>query len=107
MIALLWLLAGTAAAQEAGRWSISADEWASPRSGLRVATMQPVRDAVQGLLQAEGARLVIRYPGGEMGSLWADELRDWLIALGVESERVITQPGSETEDAVDLIVEQP
>lgn len=93
--------------QSTNQWQLSADEWAQPRSGLRVAQMTAVRDAVQQLLANEASMLLIRYPGGETGSLWAEELRDWLVALGVPSARLGIEPGSAQEEAIDLILQRP
>lgn len=90
------LAAGTVAAES--RWQLDAGAWSRPRSGAAVLAMQPVAAAVRAWSDAEAAEIVIRYPGGEDGVLWASELRDWLVSLGVPSSRVRPvaggQPGS-------------
>ena len=86
---------------------LSAELWARPRSGARVVAMPAVREAVRALLVAPtGSRLVIRYPGGEEGSLWAEELRVWLVSLGVETPLMDLRPGSSEADQIELLVEQ-
>lgn len=90
------LAAGAVMAES--RWQLDAGAWSRPRSGQAVLAMQPVAEAVRAWSDAEAAEIVIRYPGGEDGVLWASELRDWLVSLGVPSSRVHPvaggQPGS-------------
>ncbi|HKJ08011.1 MAG TPA: hypothetical protein VKA76_02890 [Gammaproteobacteria bacterium] len=66
--------------------------------------MQPLAQAVQALTRVPNAVLVINYPGGEQGSLWAHGLRSWLVALGIPSRRLRLAPGSQREDALDIQV---
>ena len=85
---------------------LSAELWARPRSGASVAAMPAVRESVRALLAAPtGSKLVIRYPGGEEGSLWAEELHVWLISLGVDAELMDLRPGSAEPDQIELYVE--
>ena len=84
---------------------LSADMWARPRSGASVAAMPAVKASVQALLAAPtGAKLVIRYPGGEEGSLWAEELHVWLISLGIDAELMDLVPGSAEPDQIELYI---
>jgi len=86
--------------------TLSAELWARPRSGASVAAMAAVRESVQDLLSAPaGSTLVIRYPGGEEGSLWAEELHVWLISLGVDAELMDLRPGSSEPDQIELYIE--
>jgi hypothetical protein len=101
---ILLLVAGAAGAASAR--VISAEEWARPRDGESLTHLEPLAAAVRDLMAADGSRLLIRYPGGEEGVLWAQELRAWLVALGVASSRIETSPGSARADAVDLWVHQ-
>ena len=84
---------------------LSADMWARPRSGASVAAMPAVKASVQALLAAPAsAKLVIRYPGGEEGSLWAEELYVWLISLGIDAELMDLVPGSAEPDQIELYI---
>jgi len=84
---------------------LSAEVWARPRSGESVAAMPAVKAAVQELLAAPaGDKLVIRYPGGEEGSLWAEELHVWLISLGIDAELMMLIPGSAEPDQIELYI---
>jgi hypothetical protein len=82
-----------------------ADDWARPRSGARVSSLPAVRAAVAAWRGSAGGVLVVVHPGGEAGMLWGAEVRDWLVALGVPSDRVRLAPGSARADAVILRTE--
>jgi hypothetical protein len=91
LILLSMLTASTAFAEQA---VISAAQWPQPVSGRALADIQPLRATVAALDKDAGLRLRIRYPGGDAGTAWAQELRDWLVALGVASARIDLAPGS-------------
>lgn len=87
---------------EAAQWILSADEWARPRDGRTVAKMRPLAEVISKWSADEGQRLIIRYPGGEEGLLWAHELRSWLVALGVPLEDQELVAGSHQADRIEL-----
>ncbi|MEJ2686046.1 MAG: hypothetical protein P8124_02350 [Gammaproteobacteria bacterium] len=104
-VLFVFLLCVSASARSADRhYAISIDDWARPHDGRAVVHMQPLAQAVQALTRVPNAVLVINYPGGEQGSLWAHELRSWLVALGIPSRRLRLAPGSQREDALDIQV---
>ena len=84
---------------------LDAEMWARPRTGASVASMPPVQDVVRRLLAAPDMRLVIRIPGGEEGSLWAEELHVWLIALGIDAASMDMRPGSARAHQIELFLE--
>lgn len=88
----------------ADTYRLDADRWASPRSGAAIAQMEPVRRAVQELARTPGSMLQLRYPGDEAGELWGQELRAWLIALGIGAERIELAPAAAQAEAVELVV---
>ena len=85
----------------ADSWTLPASMWSRPRSGAAVLDMAPVADAVRAWQAAvrehPQARLVLVHAGGEEGSLWAAELRDWLVALGVPPDAIERVPGSRAD----------
>lgn len=91
--------------QAADSVQISADEWATPRSGERIVSMPGLAPLIHDYLQQTDARLVMSHPGGEQGSLWAEELRAWLVALGIDSEHVVLEPGSARADVITLMLD--
>lgn len=84
------------------QWVLSADEWARPRDGQSVARMAPLPELISSWSSVKGQRLLIRYPGGEEGLLWAYELRSWLVALGVPMEDQELVAGSHQADRIEL-----
>ena len=87
---------------ESRQWVLSADEWARPRDGQSVARMKPLPELITSWSSEKGQRLLIRYPGGEEGLLWAHELRSWLVALGVPMEDQELVAGSHQSDRIEL-----
>ena len=86
---------------------LDSETWARPRSGSSVSAMPVVRQLVQQWVSAPTQRIDIRYPGGEEGVLWASELRDWLVALGIPAEAIIVQAGSPHADQLLLQLTAP
>ncbi|MCG6887503.1 MAG: hypothetical protein LJE74_09855 [Proteobacteria bacterium] len=86
---------------------LTAEQWAVPRSAETVISMPALANTMQTLRDTTGGRLLLRYPGGDAGTLWMNELRSWLIALGVASSMIETVPGSPDEKVIELEVLPP
>ena len=99
---LFGLLCSRPVLAEEQLWSLSADTWAQPRDGRSVAQMEPLPELVSTWSRQPGQRLVVRYPGGEEGLLWAHELRSWLIALGIPGDDQELVAGSHQADRIEL-----
>ena len=85
---LLLLIVSAGAARAETECAVSAAEWSRPRSAAMVRALPGVRDCVQAWLAAPAQHLVLVSAPGEEGGLWAVELRDWLVALGVPSASI-------------------
>lgn len=83
---------------------LNANEWAVPKSATTLLSMSAISHSMQLLQKDVKNTLVIRYPGGDEGTLWANELRSWLIALGLSSSRIDLIPGSVDPDIIELEV---
>ena len=92
---------------------ITAEDWARPRSGESLVRMPALKRTVRDYLDQKrkssqkdqrGQRISIRHPRGEEGVLWAEELRGWLVALGIPSADITVSPASNRIDAVELAV---
>ena len=86
---------------------ITADDWARPRSGESLVQMPAIKRTVREYLDENGQRgrrILIRHPRGEEGVLWAEELRGWLVALGIPSADIDVSPASRRLDAIELTV---
>ena len=86
---------------------ITADDWARPRSGESLVQMPALQRTVRDYLSQSderGQRILIRHPRGEEGVLWAEELRSWLVALGIPSAAIEVIPTSTQIDSIELAV---
>ena len=81
---------------------ISSAEWARPRSGETLARMPGLVQLARRLVDARTGHIRIRHPGGEEGVVWAEELRGWLVALGIASTQIELVPGTSRPGAVEL-----
>lgn len=106
----LGLLIVTAAAscESSSAELITAEDWSHPRNGVFVARLPAVAAAVDQMTVRPNRKLLIRYPDGEAGVRWAQELRAWLVAMGISSNRIDIAPGSApssiSDDALELAV---
>lgn len=106
LIASLLLLPAFGARADADTFSISADQWSVPRSGAALIRLPPLRAAVQDWLSHPGARIAVVHAGSDTGNLWAGELTDWLMALGVPADHIDKRvSGDQGDDSVTLRVE--
>lgn len=101
---LLAVAAGFAANAQAAGYIITADMWMQPRSGQVMLQMPPVRAAVADWMKHPGSKLVILHSGDDEGSLWASEVQDWLVSLGIPSSDISKQVSGQDENSVTLQV---
>jgi len=83
---------------------LSAEDWARPRSGEVIVEFSAVRAAVDYWDKSDHALILVHYPGEDSGELWAAELRDWLISLGVPSDYIRLIAGTQAADEIRLVV---
>ena len=103
-ISLLMLLSLPLQANSLRIFSVSADEWSRPRNAAVVAEFDAIRAAVIYWEKAADNAILIRYPGEDSGEIWATELRDWLVSLGIPSDYIELVSGSQSADEIRLIV---
>ena len=101
---VLTLLVAAGAQAETG-CAVSAAEWSRPRSAAMVRALPGVRDCVQAWLAAPDQHLILVNAPGEEGGLWAAELRDWLVALGVPSAAIELRAVGTDKDVLRLRLE--
>jgi hypothetical protein len=100
----LLFMAGHVMANSIRIFTLSADEWARPRAGTVIPQLAAVRSAVSYWDKGGDKAIIIRYPGEDTGELWAAELRDWLISLGVPSDYILLSSGTQAADEIKLEV---
>lgn len=84
---------------------ISREEWPQIQRGIQVTQYAKLSGVVNELDRTADGSIVVLHPGGEAGHHWANEIRDWLVALGVPSRRIALRPGSGVPDAIGVRVE--
>ena len=73
-----------------------------PRSGATVVTLPGLSAVMQEVVRQPGSSVALHYPESEDGEAWVDELREWLVALGLSSNRIQVIPGG-SGDMVNII----
>ena len=94
-------------AQEPDAFILKFSEWNIPRTSETILAMPALSQTVQAYNKHPKARIQIRYPGGDEGTLWAAELRSWLVALGIASQHIELLPGSRAPGQLELQVIRP
>ena len=79
---------------------LHAEQWELARNGEQLLQVPVLNKVVNKWLLKEGYRIELRYPGGEEGELWVDELTDWLISLGIPSKYLVAVRGSGEADII-------
>ena len=78
-----------------------------PKKATTILAMPAVHKSMKKLQRNVNSFLKLKYPGGDEGTLWANELRSWLIALGLSSKRIELVPGSAISTTIELEVLTP
>ncbi len=92
------------AASTARIFILSADDWARPRTGAVIPSLTPVKLAIDYWDTANHAMIRLIHPGEDSGEIWAAELRDWMVSLGVPSDYIELSPGLQAQDEVRIVV---
>lgn len=101
---ILLMLSSSVLANSVRIFSLTADEWARPRAGEVIPAMESVRLAMNYWESGNNAAMLLSYPGEDSGELWASELKDWLISLGVPSDAILLSPGLQAKDEIRILV---
>jgi len=84
--------------------SLHINEWSVPKQANTILAMPAIHKSMQKLHKNVNSSLKLKYPGGDEGTLWVNELRSWLIALGLSSKRIELVPGSAISTTIELEV---
>ena len=87
LVMVLVLACGSARAAS-GDVSVTAEQWSRVSSPAEFMAIDGLREIIAELNQQPGSILNIHYQGGENGLLWAQQFRNRLVALGIESSRI-------------------
>ena len=102
LVFIIFLAAQIAYADKA---VITAEQWARPRNGIMIVQSDSLYKLVHKFNKSKDKYLSIRYKTGDEGILWAEELRAWLVALGIPSSKVMLLPGLEVDNRIEIELE--
>jgi hypothetical protein len=88
-------------------FSIDDEIWSRPRSGEVWLRHPAVAQVLAAFERAPSSRIVLTHMASDDGLLWAEELRSWLVALGVPSSRTEVVAASAQTVGVQLEVKAP
>lgn len=95
----LWLAAFSLAAF--GRDCVPSDElWSKPRNAASILADEGIRECVAPLLKDAKTQLRLRHAPDEEAQLRAADLRWWLIALGLEPNRIALAEDPKLKDSL-------
>jgi len=100
------LLLGVSSVQAEQELLLGWAEWSVPRTAEAVLSMPTLQETMKRLQSSEHTVLKVYYPGGDEGSLWAIELRSWLVSLGLEADRMKLISGSRYPHRLQLQIEE-
>lgn len=83
-----------------GSWVLSAEQWEFARHGESLLSLPVLNDVINSWFADRNKLIEIRYPGGEEGEFWVQELTDWLVSLAIPADRMITVAGSGSGDII-------
>lgn len=83
---------------------ITQQQWSVPKKAQSILRIPALHSVMKKFAERNDRRLVIRYPGGDTGVLWAAELKGWLVALGLASKRIELQSGSSDANELKLFI---
>lgn len=87
--------------------SITREDWVVHGQGRDLIRLDAIRELLNQFEEQPGYRLTVRHPGGDEGFEWGEQLRDWLVALGIPSSYIMTAPGSGAQDILHLSMNIP
>lgn len=82
---------------------ITGEQWSAPKNVDTILALPALQTILTKIFKEKNLELLIRYPRGEVGILWATELKAWLVALGLDSGRMVLQAGSHNANEIELI----
>jgi len=84
--------------------ALRAETWDIPRHGEALLKVPELSSVMQKWMLDPQQKIELRYPGGEEGELWVEELKDWFVSLGVPSNAIQLSPGSKAEDIINIVL---
>lgn len=82
------------------QWKLTEEQWDLVKQGEQLLKLPVLQQLVDVWSSQQGQAVELRYPGGEEGELWVEELKDWLISLAIPSKYLFAVAGSGEADVI-------
>jgi len=86
---------------------LHAETWDISRQGEALLRVPELSSIIRLWMTDPAQNIELRYPGGEEGELWVEELKDWMVSLGVPSSAIEPVPGSDAQDVINILIRKP
>ena len=83
---------------------LQAETWDVSRHGELLIKIPELTTIINKWSENTTQKIELRYPGGEEGVLWVEELMDRLVSLGIPSSTIQLLPGSSAEDIIHVVL---
>ena len=100
----LSLLISINVAAQGDNIELRAETWDIPRHGEALLRVPELSMVMHKWMKNPAKVIELRYPGGEEGELWVEELKGWFVSLGVPSRVIQLTPGSNAEDIINIVI---
>ena len=84
--------------------TLTIQQWNVSRNAETLLRLEPLKTSINEFAMQPNSKLHIYFPGGDEGTLWARELRAWLVSLGVDSDSISLIPGSSNSTEIKIKV---
>lgn len=82
------------------QWVVKAEQWELVRDGESILALPALNALVNQWLGEQDMLIEVQYPGGEEGEFWVHQVIDWLVSLGIPSDRMVAVRGSGADDII-------
>ena len=93
-LVLVGMLFTVPASAENWQSTLELSVWQRHAAEGRLLELDSVRQLLRRFQEREGFAVIVRHPGGDLGSAWAAHFRDRLVAYGIPSAYIELLPGS-------------
>ena len=83
---------------------LQSETWDVARHGELLIKIPELATVINKWSEDTAQKIELRYPGGEEGVLWVEELMDRLVSLGIPSSTIQLLPGSSAEDIIHVVL---
>jgi hypothetical protein len=98
------ILTSPAFAAEVKEQIIEKNQWPEYVNGINISNLPQVQQVLSGFEENGRIKIIIRYPGGDDGIHWANQMYQWFIAFGVPGQYLSMEPGSGAPDQLLLVL---